>query len=262
MTTMRKGLGRSPMASPALRWRAWRRVRPTRRRRSTSRRPSSRPTVSINTMWVIVAARAGDVHAGRLRVPRDRLLAGEERRRRRREDPRQLLDRLDRLLGGRLRARLRRRRERSSGTDGLLLRRRVDSRRRRRRSSQLLEIAPISPATLLFFQFVFCAVSLAIVWGTTLERIKFAAYVIYAVVFAPSSTRCRPLGLRRRLAADGRRQHRHAGLRRLDGGPPDRRHRRARGAAAARPADRQVRRATASRGRSRATRCRWSASAC
>src|SRR6185312_12998166 len=33
------------------------------------------------------------------------------------------------------------------------------------------------------FQFVFCAVSLAIVWGTTLERIKFAVYIIYAVVF-------------------------------------------------------------------------------
>jgi Amt family ammonium transporter len=48
----------------------------------------------------------------------------------------------------------------------------------------LLEIAGISPAALLFFQFVFCAVSLAIVWGTTLERIKFSAYVIYAVVFS------------------------------------------------------------------------------
>ena len=35
-----------------------------------------------------------------------------------------------------------------------------------------------------FLQFVFCAVSLAIVWGTTLERIKFIAYPIYAVVFA------------------------------------------------------------------------------
>ena len=34
-----------------------------------------------------------------------------------------------------------------------------------------------------FFQFAFCAVSLAIVWGTTLERIKFGAYLIYAVVF-------------------------------------------------------------------------------
>ncbi len=48
----------------------------------------------------------------------------------------------------------------------------------------LLDVAGISPAALLFFQFVFCAVSLAIVWGTTLERIKFSAYVIYAVVFS------------------------------------------------------------------------------
>ena len=38
--------------------------------------------------------------------------------------------------------------------------------------------------TLWFFQFVFCAVSLAIVWGTTLERIKFGVYVIYAIVFS------------------------------------------------------------------------------
>ena len=35
-----------------------------------------------------------------------------------------------------------------------------------------------------FFQFVFCAVSLAIVWGTTLERIKFGVYIIYAAVFS------------------------------------------------------------------------------
>jgi Amt family ammonium transporter len=35
-----------------------------------------------------------------------------------------------------------------------------------------------------WFQFVFCAVSLAIVWGTTLERIKFGVYLIYAVVFS------------------------------------------------------------------------------
>jgi ammonium transporter, Amt family len=48
----------------------------------------------------------------------------------------------------------------------------------------LLDVAGISPAALLFFQFVFCAVSLAIVWGTTLERIKFSAYVIYAIVFS------------------------------------------------------------------------------
>ncbi len=35
-----------------------------------------------------------------------------------------------------------------------------------------------------FFQFVFCAVSLAIVWGTTLERIKFGVYIIYSMIFA------------------------------------------------------------------------------
>jgi ammonium transporter, Amt family len=42
-----------------------------------------------------------------------------------------------------------------------------------------------------FFQFVFCAVSLAIVWGTTLERIKYGVYVIYAIVF---STLIYPIG--------------------------------------------------------------------
>lgn len=35
-----------------------------------------------------------------------------------------------------------------------------------------------------FFQLVFCAVSLAIVWGTTLERVRFIAYPIYGTVFA------------------------------------------------------------------------------
>jgi Amt family ammonium transporter len=34
------------------------------------------------------------------------------------------------------------------------------------------------------FQFMFCAVSLAIVWGTTLERMKFAAYIPFAIIFA------------------------------------------------------------------------------
>ncbi|HEX7293035.1 MAG TPA: ammonium transporter, partial [Solirubrobacterales bacterium] len=40
-----------------------------------------------------------------------------------------------------------------------------------------------SSAMLMLFGLAFCAVSLAIVWGTTLERIKFGAYVIYAAVF-------------------------------------------------------------------------------
>jgi ammonium transporter, Amt family len=41
-----------------------------------------------------------------------------------------------------------------------------------------------STAAFMLFQFMFCAVSLAIVWGTTIERMKFSAYVVYAVVFA------------------------------------------------------------------------------
>lgn len=34
------------------------------------------------------------------------------------------------------------------------------------------------------FQYAFLAVSLAIVWGTTLERIKFSTYIIYGIVFS------------------------------------------------------------------------------
>src|SRR3954451_18394944 len=48
-------------------------------------------------------------------------------------------------------------------------------------------IMGLSVATIeskFFFQFVFCAVSLAIVWGTTLERVKFGVYVLYAIVFS------------------------------------------------------------------------------
>jgi len=41
-----------------------------------------------------------------------------------------------------------------------------------------------TPDAKFFFQFVFAAVSLAIVWGSTLERIKFGVYIIYAVVFS------------------------------------------------------------------------------
>jgi Amt family ammonium transporter len=42
----------------------------------------------------------------------------------------------------------------------------------------------VTAETLWFFEFTFCAVALAIVWGTTLERIKFGVYVIFAVVFS------------------------------------------------------------------------------
>jgi Amt family ammonium transporter len=53
--------------------------------------------------------------------------------------------------------------------------------------SKTFPVMGLSDATVSakwFFQFVFCAVSLAIVWGTTLERIKFGVYLIYGVVFA------------------------------------------------------------------------------
>jgi ammonium transporter, Amt family len=53
--------------------------------------------------------------------------------------------------------------------------------------SKAFPIMGLSDATIeakWFFQFVFCAVSLAIVWGTTLERIKFGVYLIYGVVFS------------------------------------------------------------------------------
>jgi Amt family ammonium transporter len=51
-------------------------------------------------------------------------------------------------------------------------------------SIPFVETYSISPAAFMFFQFAFCAVSLAIVWGATLERIKFSAYIIYAVIFS------------------------------------------------------------------------------
>ncbi len=45
------------------------------------------------------------------------------------------------------------------------------------------EAADGSTAAFFIFQFMFCAVSLAIVWGSTLERIKFAVYPIFAIIF-------------------------------------------------------------------------------
>jgi Amt family ammonium transporter len=45
------------------------------------------------------------------------------------------------------------------------------------------EVVTGETAMLMLYGLAFCAVSLAIVWGTTLERIKFGAYVVYAIVF-------------------------------------------------------------------------------
>jgi ammonium transporter, Amt family len=66
------------------------------------------------------------------------------------------------------------------GTDGFFLRAYGDP-------QEAFPVMGLSDATIetkWLFQFAFCAVSLAIVWGTTLERIKFGVYIIYAVVFA------------------------------------------------------------------------------
>src|SRR5215218_3060515 len=66
------------------------------------------------------------------------------------------------------------------GSDGFFLRAYGDP-------QEAFAVMGLSDATIeskWLFQFVFCAVSLAIVWGTTLERIKFGVYIIYAVVFA------------------------------------------------------------------------------
>jgi len=58
-------------------------------------------------------------------------------------------------------------------------------------SFPVMALSDVTIESKWFFQFVFCAVSLAIVWGTTLERIKFGAYIIYAIVF---STLIYPIG--------------------------------------------------------------------
>ena len=50
-------------------------------------------------------------------------------------------------------------------------------------TSYLGEAATNNDIAFMFFQFTFAAVSLAIVWGSTLERIKFIVYPIFAVVF-------------------------------------------------------------------------------
>lgn len=66
------------------------------------------------------------------------------------------------------------------GGDGLLLRGYGDP-------QSAFPVMAASDATIeskWIFQAAFCAVSLAIVWGTTLERIRFGVYLIYAVVFS------------------------------------------------------------------------------
>jgi ammonium transporter, Amt family len=65
-----------------------------------------------------------------------------------------------------------------AGTDGFFLHHTADI------NLPAMAFSDATVGSKWFFQFAFAAVSLAIVWGTTLERIKFGAYLIYAVIFA------------------------------------------------------------------------------
>ncbi|HEY6378742.1 MAG TPA: ammonium transporter [Candidatus Dormibacteraeota bacterium] len=47
-----------------------------------------------------------------------------------------------------------------------------------------LDGSTVPAAAKFFFEFVFCAVSLAVVWGTMLERVRFGVYLIFAIPFA------------------------------------------------------------------------------
>jgi Amt family ammonium transporter len=66
------------------------------------------------------------------------------------------------------------------GSSGFLLRDYGDP----QKAFGIMGLSDATIETKWLFQFSFCAVSLAIVWGTTLERIKFGVYVLYAIVFA------------------------------------------------------------------------------
>ena len=136
------------------------------------------------------------------------------------------------------------------GTDGFFL---SDS----TFSSLSFSAVPLSAKFL--FEVVFCTVSLAIVWGTMLDRTKFGVYIVFAIVFAALIY---PLVGHWIWGGGFLAEHRHAGLRRLDRRAPLRRDRGARGHARPGRAHRQVRRAAARRTPSRATRCRSRSSAC
>ena len=87
---------------------------------------------------------------------------------------------------------------------------------------------------------MFAAVSLAIVWGSTLERLKFVVYPLFAIVFAGAIY---PL-IAHWVFGGGVPAARSAPACRTSparGRPPGRRHRLARGPADPRPAPRQVR---------------------
>ena len=118
-------------------------------------------------------------------------------------------------------------------------------------------------ASFFIFQFMFAAVSLAIVWGTTLERMKFAAYVPFAIDFSaviyPLIAHWASAAASSPPTASSARACRTSRAPRSCTSPaPPRRWRRCSSSGRARASTAP----TASRGRSPATTCRCSASAC
>ena len=230
--------------SPRRRWRRRRAWTPT----TTASCPNS---VAINSLWVIVAGCFVMFMQAGLRLPRDRLLARQERRDDRREDPRELLDRGDHVLRDRLRVRLRRR--------GHHRPRRVLPARLRRPADGVPGHGPVRRDRAV--EVVLPVHLLRRLAGDRLGHDARADQVRRVHHLRDRLRRVHlpdrvALGLRRRLAAV---QHRHAGLRRLDGRPHDRRDRRPGGAAAARSRGAGSTAPTASRGRSPGTTCRCSA---
>ena len=258
---MRRTSTRSRAACLALRRRSCccRRVaRPTRRRRR-QRRQLARPSASTR-LWVIVAGVLVMFMQAGLRVPGDRLLARQERRHGRREDPHELLDRRDRLLGraaspspsaGR-RQRHRQTRASSCADYGDPHARRFPVDGPLRRDDRGEVVLPVRLLRRLAGD--------RLGHDARADQVRRLHHLRGRLRGDHLPARL-ALGVRRRLAA-ATSSRRHAGLRRLHGGPPDRRDRRARGAAAPRRRARASTAPTASRARSPATTCRCSASAC
>ena len=207
-------------------------------------------------MWVVVAAVLVIFMQARVHLPGDRLLPRQERRHDRREDLDELLDRRASVLGRRLRVRLRRRRSgHVIGDTGFFLRDYGDP-------QTAFPIMGFSDAhdrgeVPLPVRVLRRLAGDRLGHDARADQVRRLRHLRDRLLRADLPDRL-ALGLRRRLAAG---QRRHAGLRRLDGGPPHRCDRRPGGAAAARRRARASTAPTASRGRSRGTTCRCSASA-
>ena len=124
---------------------------------------------------------ARPVHAGRVRVPRGRADADEERRSHRGEERPRARARRDHLLPRRVRARIRRRRQRHRRRQRV----RAVGRRRCSRSapSRSRGSQPCPASAAFLFQVAFAAVSLAIVWGAMAERTKLWVYFAFGIAF-------------------------------------------------------------------------------